>query len=176
MIRGLNLILVAVAVTAALSVIAVGEALAVPRACCLANGTCEILTRAVCEDQRGGVSQTIGTDCGTVECPVLCGGSAPTCDGECDAGMICIEWLDSAPQANAGKNGDVQCGCATEVPLGGACDPLADACAPGLSCLNGVCAIPRAGAPALSPVSLVALVGILVAIGGATLVRRRRDT
>jgi hypothetical protein len=175
MMRGLNLILVAVAATAALSIIAVGEAQAVPRACCLANGTCEILSRSVCEDQQGGVSQAIGTDCSMVECPLLCGGSAPACDGECPAATVCVELIDKVTGATAGPALEVQCECAAEIPRGGACDPLADACAPGLSCVNSVCAFPAAGAPALSPISLVALVGILVGLGGTTLVRRRRN-
>lgn len=174
MIRGLNLIVVAVAVTAALSVIAVGEALAVARACCLADGTCQIETRAYCEVELGGISQPIGTDCSMVECPVLCGGSAPACDGDCPASNVCVEQIQNGSGGTAGAGSEVQCECVPEVPLGGACDPLADACAAGLSCVNGVCAAPPALAPALSPGSLVALVGILVAIGGATLARRRR--
>ncbi len=175
MLHRLNLIAVAIAATAALSVIAVGEARAQPSsACCLANGTCQFVSGFTCEATLGGVSEPIGTDCSMVECPVLCGGSAPACDGQCPASTVCVEPILTDDATTAGNGHSVHCECVPEIPLGGACDRLADACAAGLSCVNGVCAAPPALAPALSPVSLVGLVGILAAIGGATLLRRRR--
>lgn len=177
--RILTSMLAGIAATATLSILGVGEASAVPRACCFADGSCEILSRSECEDQQGGMSEAPGTDCAMADCPVLCGGSSPACNGECPAAMVCVPMLIYGPPvatSGFGSPPPTGCGCAEEIPLGGACDPLADACAPGLSCQDGVCAPIPALAPALSPVSLMVLVGILVALGASTLLRRRRSS
>lgn len=152
------------------SLLAVGQALAVPRACCLPNGTCEIQSRSICEDQMGGESQAIGTDCSMVECPLLCGASAPACNGECPPSQVCIESLNDIGTLSA--VGPL-CSCVPEIPEGGACDPLASACAPGLACIDNVCAVPPAPAPALSSIGLGASVLGLLALGGVALYRRR---
>ena len=65
------------------------------------------------------------------------------------------------------------CACVPEIPEGGTCDPLASACAPGLACINNVCAVPPAPAPALSAIGLGASVLGLLALGGVALYRRR---
>jgi hypothetical protein len=149
-------------------------ATAVPRACCLPNGTCEELSRAVCEDQMGGNSEVPGTNCTQVECPVLCNGtSAPACGGECPPTLVCAPAVNG--QATTSGNGPAPCLCFPEIPAGGACDPASDQCAPGLECINNVCTAPPALAPALSPLGLAALAAALTVLGGAALMRRRRQ-
>ena len=164
---------------AILAVGVVGAALAsvagaVPRACCLPDGSCEILSRSVCEDQMGGNSEVPGTNCTQVECPVLCNGtSAPACGGECPPSQVCAPALGD--MATTSGNGQAHCNCFPEIPAGGACDPASDQCAPGLECINNICAAPPALAPALSPLGLAALAAALTLLGGAALMRRRRQ-
>lgn len=169
--RSLSSLLATVALGAIVSLVSVGEARAVPRACCLPNGTCEILTRATCEDQQGGVSQMTGTDCSMVECPVLCSGSSPTCGGECPPSEICIHPVNGSMGTTSGNG--TGCACVPEIPAGGACDPQADACAPPLACINNICAAAPALAPTLSAANLSVLVGALLALGALALHRRR---
>jgi MYXO-CTERM domain-containing protein len=169
--RTLGTLLATVALGAVVSLVSVNEARAVARACCLPNGTCEILTRTVCEDQQGGVSEMPGTDCSMVACPVLCSGSSPTCGGECPPSEICILQVNGSMGTTSliGPG----CECVPEIPAGGACDPQADACAPPLACINNICAAAPALAPALSAANLSVLVGALLALGALALHRRR---
>lgn len=175
-----------------LSLMGSSEVRAVVRACCFANGTCEDLSRSVCEDQRGGMSQMVGMDCSMVVCPILCGGSAPACNGDCTNGTICVEAQNT--HTARGPNGLVGCECVPEIPQGGACDMQPDACAGGLPCVDGVCCdrVCNAGescdlpghvgvctaiaapAPAVSIIGLIVLLAVLAGLGGAALVRRRR--
>jgi hypothetical protein len=87
------------------------------------------------------------------------------------------------------------CICVPEIPQGGSCEEFPDACAGGLPCVNDVCCenscdgllqrcdVPgslglctsiAAPAPAVSRSGLIAVVAILIAIGGLRVVRRRR--
>lgn len=172
------------------------EVQGVSRACCLDNADCVELTRVECEDQQGGTSQTPGTTCLTADCPLLCGGSAPQCNGNCEEGDTCVQGLMARPGQGGGSFLPNDCECVPEIPQGGECDPQADACAEGLSCEDGVCCDRECGspeqercdlpdsvgvctalpnpAPALSKTGLVVLVAMLVALGSLTLVRRRR--
>ena len=152
-----------------------GEARAVVRACCFAGGTCEMLSRSVCEDQRFGVSQAVGTTCETVECPLLCSAAGPECNGECPPGDICINPGNGQFAHGATTSAVSLCQCAPELSEGDACLAQPDACAPGLSCVNGICAVPAAPAPLLSSAGLAMTVASLIGLGGLAFVRRRRQ-
>lgn len=172
-VRRWTLLVMAGAASAVLSAWAPGEARAVARACCFPAGNCQVLSRSVCEDQQGGVSQAIGTTCDMVTCPVLCSAAGPECDGECPTGTTCVN------PANGQAHGAVTsalslCQCVPEIPLGGACDAQPDACAPGLVCENGVCAVAAAPAPLLSGAGLAMALASLIGLGGLAFTRRRR--
>lgn len=188
------LLVIAGAAAVLLELMGPGEARAVVRACCFPAGNCQMLSRSVCEDQQGGVSQAIGTTCQTVMCPVLCSAAGPECDGECPAGTTCIN-----PDIGQGAQGAVTnalalCRCVPEIPQGGACDEQPDACATGLVCEDGVCCnavcnpaercdLPgsvgvctavAAPAPLLSTAGLAMAVASLIGLGGLAFIRRRR--
>jgi hypothetical protein len=172
-VRRWTLLVIAGAGSVVLAMLAPSQARAVARACCFPTGTCQVLSRSVCEDQQGGVSQAIGTTCDMVTCPVLCSATAPECDGECPAGTTCVN-PGSGQAHGAVTSAFSLCECVPEIPLGGACDAQADACAAGLACVNGVCAVAPAPAPLLSPAGLAMVVASLIGLGGLAFLRRRR--
>ena len=161
-------------IAAALAVVAAaapGAASEVGSACCLPEGGCQVLGPTLCEVQRGGVSKPIGTSCADAMCPEPCSAvSSPECNGVCPPGETCVLPANGA-QAGATTNALALCFCVEEIPEGGACAQQPDACAPGLSCQNGICLPPPAPAPALSMVGLALAVVSLVALAFA---RRRR--
>lgn len=156
-------------IAGACTLVGASQAGAVARACCLADGTCQILSRSVCEDQLGGTSEPVGTTCAMVTCPLLCSAAGPECNGQCPAGTTCV-----LPGAGGATTSAVSlCVCVPEIPAGGACAAQPDACAPGLVCQNGVCAVPAAAAPLLSSAGLGAALALLVGLGGLAFRRRR---
>ena len=165
---------IAAIASAILATIAAPEARAVPRACCFANGTCQVLSRAVCEDQQGGTSQAIGATCSDVECPVACTVvDAPACNGECPPTQVCSNNISFAQGATTSAVS--ACVCVPEIPEGGSCALRPDACAPGLTCQDGICAVPAAPAPLMSTAGLGVAVVSLLGLGGLAFVRRRRS-
>ncbi len=167
----------------------------VVRACCFDNGDCQDLNRANCEEGAGGTSQTPGQLCADVTCPVLCGSSGPECNGDCPATTTCVVGDFKGTSGGAGAQiAPLECSCVPEIPQGGACEEIPDACAGGLPCEDGfccatvcetgqrcdlpgsegVCTDVPAAVPVASNLGLIALVSILIALGGVTLVRRRR--
>lgn len=170
-VRSWILLVIAGAGSAVLSIAVPSEARAVVRACCFAGGTCEMLSRSVCEDQQNGMSQVVGTTCETVTCPLLCSAAGPECNGQCEAGLTCVLPMNGGAVTSA----LALCQCVPEIPAGGACDQQPDACAPGLVCENGFCAAAPAPAPLLSTSSLVFAVAGLIGLGGLAFRRRRHD-
>ncbi|MGH7785815.1 MAG: hypothetical protein ACRERC_03055 [Candidatus Binatia bacterium] len=180
------------------SIMDAGQVQGVQRACCFANGTCAELSRSICEDQQGGISQMVGQNCTVTECPVLCGGSAPECNGACDGGnTTCVDVGINGTVGMTNGNGHIAvCGCIPAIPQGGSCEEFPTACAGALPCENGVCcatvcpqgqdcnlpgsvgvcAAIAAPVPTVSSTGLLALVAVLIAAGGLTLMRRRSQT
>jgi len=173
-VRRWTLLVIAGAGSAILSMMGPSEARAVPRACCFAGGGCQILSRSVCEDQQFGVSQAIGTTCETVTCPVLCSAAGPECNGQCAAGTTCVNPANGRQAQGAMTSALSLCQCVPEIPEGGACAAQPDACAPGLVCQNGICAVAAAPAPLLSTAGLATAIASLIGLGGLAFLRRRR--
>jgi hypothetical protein len=152
-------------------VLSAGQAQAVARACCFPNGTCQVLSRSVCEDQQGGMSQMIGTTCADVECPLLCAGAdGPACNGQCPPTQVCSNNIGFAQDATTSAVS--ACVCVPEIPEGGSCALRPDACAPGLTCENGICAVAAAPAPAMSVAGLGVALAALLGLAGLGFRRR----
>jgi hypothetical protein len=186
------LLAIAGAASAVLSMMTPSAAAAVPRACCFPNGTCQILSRTVCEDQQGGTSQAIGTTCEMVTCPISCSAAGPECDGVCPTGQACINPATAHIGEGATTNALPLCVCVPEIPQGGSCVAQPTACAPGLFCEDGVCCdtmcpppgrcdLPRTmgvctavtnPAPVLSSTGLTVVIAVLIGLGGLAFVRR----
>jgi hypothetical protein len=173
-VRRWTLLVIAGAGSAVLTMMGPSEARAVARACCFPTGNCQVLSRSVCEDQQGGVSQAIGTTCETVTCPLLCSAAGPECAGECPAGTTCVNPANGQLRQGAVTSAASLCQCVPEIPQGGACDAQPDACAPGLVCENGICAVPAAAAPLLSTAGLATAVASLIGVATLAFMRRRR--
>lgn len=103
------LALVAVGSTV-VSMMGSSEVQGVPRACCFDNADCSFLSRSTCVSQQGA-PQAVGTNCETFECPLLCGGSFPACNGACpNPGQTCQEVeLYAADGGGAKAASDCEC-------------------------------------------------------------------
>ena len=163
---------IAAIVGATLALIAAPEAQAVPRACCYPTGACQVVSRSVCEDQPGGgTSQAIGTTCADVTCPVECfAANGPACNGECPPSEVCSSNFGAGQAATTSAVSD--CFCVPQIPEGGSCAMRPDACAPGLTCQNGICAVAAAAAPSMSVAGLGLAVAALLGLGGVAFRRR----
>ncbi|MFN8644633.1 MAG: hypothetical protein U0802_24325 [Candidatus Binatia bacterium] len=157
----------AVAAVAMLSAVAPSRALQATSACCFAAGNCQDLLPSVCSN--GGGSPVLAGSCATVSCPVLCSAAGPECNGQCPTGTTCVNPSPGGATTSALS----LCQCVPEIPEGGACAAQPDACAPGLSCQNGICALAPSPAPLLSPGGMVVALATLLGLAGSALRRRR---
>ncbi len=189
------LVVVAIGSTALSIMASSSEVQGSVRACCFDNADCLDLSGSNCA-VAGGTPQTPGQLCTDTEwtCPLLCGGSAPECNGECETGLTCVGGDFNGTAVGGGAQAAPSCGCVPEIPQGGECEMIPDACAGGLPCEDGfccatvcetgqrcdlpgsegVCTDVPAAVPAASNLGLIVLVSVLIALGCVTLVRRRR--
>jgi len=154
-------------------------------ACCRADGSCTETGQGICED--GGLYEGDGVSCTAVNCPLGCGyTSAPECGGFCTGGTVCVPI--SAATGGMRPTGDCECAVPTTTAtptatasatptntaamMGGPCEETVD-CAGGLVCDAGICTGTAAEAPAVSGRGVLVIVGLLFAVGGFTILRRR---
>jgi hypothetical protein len=104
---------------------------------------CDVHPRPSCERLRANFKRATGQD--RFPCDrIACGDSAPTCNGDCPGGTVCV----SGPEAGGPEAGgpEVPAGCACLPPCGDATAPTcAGTCPLGSVCLSG----PEAGGPEL---------------------------
>ena len=97
-------------------------------ACCCPSGECTLQSEQSCVD-GGATYQGDNTDCANVDCPRLCGGSYPECDGECPEDEVCVPDMMN-PATGGGAQFVNQCKCVA--PDGSDCNDPTD-------CLSGNC-------------------------------------